>query len=106
MLFDDVVVHAFMVGGLEGIRAQVEELREPQRDEWLFPDLQAMGALFSEDDLPLVIAEAHERALVIEVEELVARARGVPGRASFRTGSAAAARIDASAVTLKMRCMV
>ena len=70
-----LVVHAFMVRGLEGIASKVEQLRQPQRDEGLLPDIEAMRALFSEDDLPLVIAEAHERAVVVEVEELVARTR-------------------------------
>src|SRR5215475_11227631 len=55
-----LVVHAFMVGGLEGIAAQVEQLRQPQRDEGLLPNIQPMLALFSERDLPLVIAQAHE----------------------------------------------
>src|SRR5262245_19941710 len=39
------VIHAFVVGGLERIGAQVEELRQAQRDERLLPDVQAVAAL-------------------------------------------------------------
>ena len=69
------IVHAVMVRTLEGVRAQVEELREAQRHHRILPDLEAMGPLLHEDDLPLVVAEGHELAVVIEVEELVARTR-------------------------------
>jgi hypothetical protein len=74
-----LVIHAFMVRGLERIAAQVEQLRQPQRDERLLPDVEAVPPLLGEHDLPLVVAEADERAVVIEVEELVALARGFPG---------------------------
>ena len=50
-----------MVGGLEGIASKVEQFWQPQRDEGLLPDIQPMLALFSKDELPLVIAEADER---------------------------------------------
>src|SRR5215475_10399341 len=75
-----LIVHAFMVGGLEGNAAQVEQLRQPQRDKRLLPDIQPMLALFREHDLPLVIAQAHERAVVDEVDELATRTRGFPGQ--------------------------
>src|SRR5215475_12499284 len=55
-----LVVHAFMVRGLEGIASKVEQLRQPQRDKRLLPDIEAVLALFSEHDLPLVIAQTHE----------------------------------------------
>ena len=38
-----------------------------------------MRVLFREHQLPLVVAERHQRAVVIEVEELLARTRGVAG---------------------------
>ena len=69
------IVHAFMVRGLEGIRAQVEELREAQGYERFLPDVKAMRTLLGEDDFPLVVAKANKRAVVIEIEELVARTR-------------------------------
>ena len=69
------VVHALVVGRLEGVGAQVEDLRQTQRHERLLPDVEAVRALLGEDDLPLVVAQRHQRAVVVEVEELVARAR-------------------------------
>ena len=43
-------------------------------DERFLPDIEAMRALLGEDDLPLVVAQPDERAVVVEVEELLARA--------------------------------
>ena len=68
-------VHALVVGGLEWIRAEIEDLREAQGHEGLLPDLEALPPLLGEDDLPLIIPKADQRAVVIGVEELVARAR-------------------------------
>ena len=73
------VVDAFVVGALERIGAQVEELRKTQGHERVLPDIQAVRALFREDDLPLVVAQADQRAVVVEVEELLARARRLAG---------------------------
>ena len=43
-----LVIHALVVGGLEGVRAQVEELREAQRHERVLPDVEAVrrGQMF------------------------------------------------------------
>ena len=63
------------VGALERIRPQVEELRDPQRDERLGPDLQrALDALLHEHDLPVVEAEREHVAVVGEVDEPLPRA--------------------------------
>src|SRR5262245_27465530 len=51
------VVHPFLIRGLERIGAQIEELRQPQPDERLLPDVQPMLPLLGEDDLPLVVAQ-------------------------------------------------
>ena len=71
-----------MVGLLERIGAQVEELGQAQRHERLLPDIEAVGALLGEDDLPVVVAQRHQRAVVVEVEELVARVGRLAGERS------------------------
>ena len=67
------VVHAFVIGRLEWVGAQVEQLGEAQRHERILPDIQTMRSLLGEDELPLVVAQRHQRAVVVEVEELLAR---------------------------------
>ena len=63
------------VGPLVGVGAQVEELGHPQRDERLGPDLQrALDALLHEDDLPVVEPQRDQVAVVVEVDEALARA--------------------------------
>ena len=37
------------------------------------------GPLLGKDDLPLVVTERHQRTVVVEIEEFVARAGGVTG---------------------------
>ena len=68
------VINALVVGRLERIGAQIEKLRETQWHEWILPHIQAMRALFGEDDLLLVVAQRYERAVVVEVKEFLARA--------------------------------
>ena len=59
------------VGTFVGIGEQVEDLRHPQLGEWFGPDLQgARLALLLKDKLPVVVAQAHQIAVVGEVEEL------------------------------------
>ena len=55
-----LVVHAFMVSSFEGIASKVEELRQSQRDEGLLPDIEAMSALLSKDDLSLIVPQRDE----------------------------------------------
>ena len=44
-----------------------------KRDQWLHPDLQAVGLLFHEHHLVLIEAKAREVAVVSPVEKLAAR---------------------------------
>jgi hypothetical protein len=67
------------VGGdlsaLVGVAAQVEDERHAQRHEGLGPGAEgAGGLLLQEDQLPVVVAQRGEVAVVGEVEDLVARA--------------------------------
>src|SRR5258706_9908213 len=50
-----VIIARQMVGVLERISAEVEQLRGAQRDERILPDLEAFGPLFQKYDLPPVI---------------------------------------------------
>ena len=86
-----LVAHAIVVGRLERIGAQVEDLRQAQRHERFLPDIEAVRALLGEDDLPLVVAQADQRAVVVEVEELVARAGRFAGQ---RIGDVVAVEMD------------
>src|SRR5262245_58656037 len=57
------------------IRTQVENLRHAQRHKRLGPDLhRSLGALFHEHDLEVVETHGDQVAVVVEVEELLARA--------------------------------
>ena len=63
------------VGPLVGIGEQVEDLGHPQLHEGLGPDLaSSLLALLLEHKLPVVVAQAHQVAVVGEVEELLAGA--------------------------------
>ncbi len=62
------------IGPLVGVHAQVVDLGKPQTDEGLHPDIEvARGALLAEDELPVVVPHGDELAVVIEIEEVVAR---------------------------------
>jgi hypothetical protein len=74
-----VLVHTDLVRLLERIRTQVEELGEPQCHERLLPDVEAFGALLGKHELPLVVAQADDRAIVAEVEELVTQIGSLAG---------------------------
>jgi len=57
------------------ISSQIEELRKPQRNERLSPNAQrSRDALLLKNKLPVVVAQADEFGVVIEVEELLSRA--------------------------------
>ena len=70
------------VGPFVGVHPQIEDLGQPQFSERFGPNRhRARGALFGEDKLPVVVAQAKQVALVAEVEELLARIfRGLAGQ--------------------------
>src|SRR5437868_5986707 len=89
------IIHALVVGGLERIGAQVEELWEAQCHERLLPHVKALRTLFGEDDLVLQIAQRDEGAVIVEIKELLARA----GRfASQRVGNVVAVEMNLKAL--------
>src|SRR5262247_4275080 len=62
-------------GPLVWLGAQVEELRETERNERLLPDAQgASRALLHEHEFPVVVAQSSQVPVVGEVKELLARA--------------------------------
>src|SRR6185436_15388662 len=62
------------ISPFERISPQIKELRKPQSRERLTPDLQRSGdSLFLEDKLPVVVAQADQFGVIVEVEELLAR---------------------------------
>ena len=54
------IADAFVVGAFEGIGPEVEEFGEAERGEGFLPDIETVGALFGEDEFPLVEAEGDE----------------------------------------------
>src|SRR5262245_24556074 len=59
------------VGPLVGIRSQIEEFRKAQGGEGLAPHPQrSRGALLRENKLPVVVAQADEVGVIVEVVEL------------------------------------
>src|ERR1700730_8009922 len=73
------VVARLVLGTLEWIGAQVEQLGRAQRDQRLHPDLKAMRRLFHEHRLVLVVAQAGEIAVIGPVEELASLIRALAG---------------------------
>src|SRR5215471_15510110 len=56
------------------VGAQIEELRKPQCRKRLTPDSQrSRGALFLEHELPVVVTQADQFGIIVEVVELLAR---------------------------------
>src|SRR5262249_44603464 len=69
------------IGAFKGIGTQVVELRRPQHREGLGPDLQGPGAaLFEKDGLEVAGAKRDEIAVVVEIDESLARALHTLGR--------------------------
>src|SRR6185503_12849753 len=58
-----------LVGSLEWVAPQVEELGHAQRDERFHPDAKTMRALLQEMNLPLLVAQGHQIAIVTPIEE-------------------------------------
>ncbi|HEY7318738.1 MAG TPA: hypothetical protein VIE89_14270 [Candidatus Binatia bacterium] len=54
------VINTLVVSGLKRIGAQIKQLRETQWYQWVLPHVQAVRALFGENNLPLVIAHADQ----------------------------------------------
>src|SRR6185436_17368817 len=58
----------------EWVGQEIEKFWKPQGRGRLTPDLQrSRDALFLEDELPVVVAQADQLGVVVEVEELLAR---------------------------------
>src|SRR5688572_12217053 len=55
-----VVVAGHVLGDLERIGAQVDQLRETKRDQRILPHGETLGPLLHEQELPAVIAKSRE----------------------------------------------
>src|SRR5580698_1685165 len=81
--FEIVVVHepvVVLIGRyirpLVGVHSKIKYLRKPQAGKRFHPDIQvARRALLAEDKLPVVVPHTYQHAVVVEVEEVVARRR-------------------------------
>ena len=62
------------VRALKGITPQVEDLRQAQLDKRFRPELHTLGALLHKDHLPIVDADGRNPAVIVGVEEELARA--------------------------------
>ncbi len=69
------VVAGFVLRPLERIGAQIEQHWKAQLNHRLLPDTEALGLLFEEHRLPLIVAKASKVAVVGPVEELAALVR-------------------------------
>ena len=57
------------------VHLQIVEFEDPHMDIRLAPDLQCtLHALLGKDDLPVVVAQGREVAVIREIKELLARA--------------------------------
>src|SRR6185369_136527 len=66
------------VRALVGVRAQVEQFWNAQLGEWLGTDSQrSLRTLLLEHELPVFVTHGDEIAVVVEVDELLARAAGL-----------------------------
>src|SRR5262249_30832655 len=68
-----LVAETLRFGFLEGIRTKAEDLRQPQGHERILPHVETLGALLHEHDLPLVVPQAGEAAVVCPVQKFLAR---------------------------------
>ena len=68
----------FVLGTLERVGSQALQFRETQRHRRILPHGEPVGPLLHEDDLPSVVAETAEAAVVGPVEELPSRADRLP----------------------------
>src|SRR5437764_7929507 len=58
------VTHALIVGALERISLEVEQLGHAERHHRILPDVEAVAALLHEGELPLVVAKTRQPAVV------------------------------------------
>ena len=65
------VLASLRLGDLEGIAAEVNELREAQRHERVLPHVQTLGPLLHKQHLPAFIPQGGEVAVVRPVEEVL-----------------------------------
>ncbi len=68
-----VVVTGDMLGDLERISPQVDELGETQRYQRILPHIETFGPLLHEHKLPAIIAQRGEISVVRPVEVFLAR---------------------------------
>jgi hypothetical protein len=68
-----------VLGALEGVGTQIEQLRQAQLLQGLRPDVESLGPLFHEHRFPIVVAETGEIAVVGPIEELTALVRALAG---------------------------
>ncbi len=69
-----VVVVGIGVGPLEGIAAEIKNLRYPQRHEGLRPNAKSACALLVKHKLPLIVAQTNQLTVIAEIEKFLARA--------------------------------
>src|SRR5262249_47906997 len=66
------VFSSLELGPLERISAQVDQLRQAKRYEWVLPHVETNRALFQKQNLPAVVAQGCKVAVVGPVEILLA----------------------------------
>src|SRR5438034_1247923 len=66
------VITGFMLSPLERVGSEVEQRRQAKLNHRLRPHVEAMGLLFQENGLPLLVAQTREVAVIGPVEELAA----------------------------------
>ena len=78
-----VADRVFFFGALERIHSQVGDHRSAQLRERLLPDLEALAFLLEEGDLPVLVPQRGDAAVVGPVNELLAR----PGTLATQRGA-------------------
>src|SRR5688572_27601168 len=65
---------------LEGVGLDIDKLREAQRDERVLPHRKTLSALLEEDQLPAVITQTGQIAVIGPVKKLLALAGAGTGQ--------------------------
>ena len=63
-----------LIGPFEGVAAKIEKFGHSQFHKRFRPDHHALGSLFQKDDLPVADADSGHLAVIIPIEEPIARA--------------------------------